>query len=160
VDPTLTASSISPELVSVLTTLSTHFSFLARALAPAVHRRVVRAVATALQTHLWDYVLARNSFSLAGARQFHGDMAELWNACGGREMLRLQEACTLLTLPTVQPEGDADGAQTLLLADIVNPVFENNARAREAMEKLAIELLQTSEVRAVLQKRVEAFGSG
>lgn len=144
--------------MSVLSTLSSHFSFLSRAVAPAVYHRIIRSVATALQAYLWDYVLTRNSFSLAGARQFHGDMTELWNACGGREMARLREACTLLALPVTKQEGEEDGAQ-LLLRDVVKPVFEDNDKAREVMKRLPVETLQVSEVRAVLQRRVEAFGS-
>ena len=55
-------------------------------------------------------------------------------------------------------EGEEDGAQ-LLLRDVVKPVFEDNDKAREVMKRLPVETLQVSEVRAVLQRRVEAFGS-
>lgn len=158
-DPSHSASSISPELVSALSTLSTHLSFLSRALAPVVYHRIIRAVAAALQTYIWDYVLTRNTFSLAGARQFASDMTDLSNSCGGwREMVRLREACTLLTLPLVRLEEDEEGTQ-LLLKDVVRPVFEDNNKARAVMMKLALENLQVGEVRMVLQKRVEAFGS-
>jgi hypothetical protein len=150
-------SAISPELSSALTLLSSFTAFLTRTLSPAVTRRIILASAAALQGFLWDNVLMRNSFSLAGGRQFTRDCAELWMLCGDEAgMPRLREAGVLLSLGEdgLEPE---DG---LGLRQVVKPVFEDNAKARECMAKLGVGVLTVQEVRGVLQRRVEAFGSG
>jgi hypothetical protein len=69
-------------------------------------------------------------------------------------MPRLREAGVLLSLGE---EGTEDG---LGLREVVNLVFEDNTKARECMAKLGVSALTVQEVRGVLQRRVEAFGSG
>lgn len=149
------ASSTSPELIAFLSALQTHLSFLRRTLSPTVFRRCFRSVANSLQTYLWDYVIARNTFSFAGGSQFARDMNEVWRVFGdGGEatMGRVAEACVLLALPV---EGDSEKT----LRGVVKPAFEDNAKARECMAKLGIKELAVGDVRGVLQRRVEAFGS-
>jgi hypothetical protein len=148
-------SAISPELSSALTLLSSFTTFLTRTLSPVVTRRIILASAVALQGFLWDNVLARNTFSLAGGRQFTRDCAEVWKLCGGEAgMPRLREAGVLLSLGE---DGLEDG---LGLRQVVKPVFEDNTKARECMAKLGVDVLTVQEVRGVLQRRVETFGSG
>jgi len=148
-DPTTTPA-VSPELLSALTVMGTHSAFLQKTLATAVFRRVHRATVKVLQAYLWDYVVVRNTFSLAGGRQFARDAGELLPEVGGGE--RVREVCMLLILP-VEREGEG-----WTLGDVVAPVFEDNNKAREVMGKLGISALGVGEVREVLKRRVEAFG--
>ncbi|KAA8892947.1 TIP-1 family-domain-containing protein [Sphaerosporella brunnea] len=147
-------AAISPELSSPLTLIASFTAFLQRTLSPAVTRRIIRTSASALQSFLWDNVLLRNSFSLAGGRQFARDCAEVWVLCGGEAaMPRLREAAVLLLLGLGDHEEDV-----MKLRDVVKPVFEDNIKARECMGKLGVSTLTVQEVRGLLQRRVEAFG--
>ena len=166
---TSTASlpTISPELVPALTLLSTHTSFLHRTLAPAVYRRIVRSTNRQLQSYLWDYVVLRHTFSLAGGSQFARDVGELFAVhgdAGGGGAERVKEACILLTLAPAnetQQQGGGEGegkvGGRVALDEVVRPVFEDNHKAREAMAKLGIRVLGVGEVREVLKRWVEAF---
>ena len=92
-------------------------------------------------------------FSYAGGSQFARDMHEVWRVLGdGGEnaMAKVAEACILLTLPV-------EGGERVL-RDVVKPVFADNVQARECMGKLGIKELAVSDVRNILQRRVEAFG--
>jgi hypothetical protein len=71
--------------------------------------------------------------------------------------MKLSEAGTLLSL------GDGGGEEEeglVGLREVVKPVFEDNVKAREMMAKLGVVALSVNEVRGVLHRRVEAFGSG
>lgn len=165
----LSLPTVSPELMPALTLLSTHTSFLHRTLAPAVYRRVVRGTNRQLQSYLWDYVILRHTFSLAGGRQFARDAGELfavhgYAGSGGAE--RVEEACILLTLAPAKQQQGVDGGEgggegqpggRGTLDEVVKPVFEDNRKAREAMARLGIRVLGVGEVREVLKRRVEAF---
>ncbi|KAI5820175.1 TIP-1 family-domain-containing protein [Pyronema omphalodes] len=148
-DPAIT--DISAELVSALTTISQSLDFLQRAISPVAYRRITRAIATSVQNYIWDYLLSRQLFSLAGACQFARDVQELWGI--STDMPRLREATVLLTLPVEAKEGE------VALRDVVKPVFEDNVSARDMMNTMGIVTLQVGEVRTVLQRRIEAFGS-
>lgn len=169
---TVSLPTVSPELVPALTVLSTHTSFLHRTLAPAVYRRIVRGMNRQLQSYLWDYVVLRHAFSLAGGRQFARDVGELFAVhgdAGGGGAERVKEACILLTLAPAneaqqqqgvdggggEGEGQPGGRGTL--DEVVKPVFEDNRKGREAMARLGIRVLGVGEVREVLKRRVEAF---
>ncbi|KAL2356241.1 TIP-1 family-domain-containing protein [Cryomyces antarcticus] len=101
------ALAVTAELDVTLSLLSTHLSFLVRALAPAPLRRIVRAVCATLQTWIWDHVLTRHAFSAQGARQLAADVAALCSVIDGVAgaelgrvgMARLAEGVQLLGLP-------------------------------------------------------------
>ncbi|TKA62946.1 hypothetical protein B0A49_10205, partial [Cryomyces minteri] len=101
------ALAVTAELDTTLSLLSTHLSFLVRALAPAPLRRIVRAVCAAIQTWIWDHVLTRQAFSAQGARQLAADVAALCSVIDGAAgaelgrvgMARLAEGVQLLGLP-------------------------------------------------------------
>jgi hypothetical protein len=72
-------------------------------------------------------------------------------------MPRLREAGVLLSLA----EDGLDPKDGLGLREVVKPVFEDNTKARECVATLGVgSALTVQEVRGVLQRRVEAFGSG
>ncbi|RPA89814.1 hypothetical protein L873DRAFT_1822137 [Choiromyces venosus 120613-1] len=156
-DPS-TPNTISPEMVQPATATNTFLSFLFKTVAPAVFKRVYRKFAAGIQAYLWDNVLMRNQFSLAGGKQFTTDVGELWNVSGryiedpGASMKRLKAACVLLTLEDEQVEGKIG------LKEVVQRVFEDNEKARGVLEELGlVGCVSTSEARGVLQRRVEAW---
>ena len=108
------------ELDVTLQLLSTNLAFLARCLAEAPLRRIVRQLTLSIQNHLWDHVLMRNSFSSSGAAQFTRDVATIWEVVdrylgagqGEAGMRKLREALTLLSLPIKSKKGNIlDGAE-------------------------------------------------
>jgi hypothetical protein len=73
---TTPGSTLAPslELASALRTLSSELSFLSRALAPAPLMRITRHVLLSIQTYMWDNIIMRNSFSMAGVSQLSIDV--------------------------------------------------------------------------------------
>ncbi|CUS14102.1 unnamed protein product [Tuber aestivum] len=156
-DPS-TPSTISPEMVQPATATNTFLSFLFKSVAPAVFKRIYRKFAAGIQNYLWDNILMRNQFSLAGGKQFTTDVGELLNISGRYiedpegSMKRVRAACLLLTLEDGQEE------VKLGLKEVVHRVFEDNDKARGILEELGlVGCVNTSEVRGVLQRRVEAW---
>lgn len=145
-------------MVQPATTTNTFLSFLFKAVAPAVFKRVYRKFAAGIQAYLWDNILMHNQFSLAGGKQFTADIDEMWNVSrryiGDPEasMKRVKAACVLLTLEEGQEEGK------LGLKEVVQRVFEDNEKARVILEELElVGCVSISEARGVLQRRVEAW---
>lgn len=62
------------DLASGLRTLSSEISFLSRVLALAPLRRITRQLLLSIQVFIWDNILMRNSFSMAGASQLCTDV--------------------------------------------------------------------------------------
>jgi hypothetical protein len=112
------------DLTPAIRTLSSNVSFLARALGSAPLRRITRQVLLATQTHIWDQVLMRHTFSAAGASQLASDVDHLCSVVDGalgqqrtvgagyqgeskRVIRRLGEGLTLLTL-RIKSQGRTD----------------------------------------------------
>ena len=162
-------SSISPaltaELDATVQQLDDFLSFLANVLAKAPLRRVVRQIALAMQTFLWDHVLLRYTFSSAGTAQFQRDVEAIWETIdrslgegqGQMGMRKLREALMLLSLPLTDEvqakERKMEGGLGLL--EVEKRIFQSNESGREVLEELGLETLSESEARHVLGRRVE-----
>ena len=126
---TSAGGSISAELDPTLRLLTEYFGFLSKAVGKNPLRRISRQVCHTIQNCIWDSVLARHSFSTAGATQLAADVGAIcahidrYVGAGHAEtgMRRLLEGVTLVGLPVrseiqrVQPsrsgeEDDEDGA--------------------------------------------------
>lgn len=159
IDLDRTDTTISPEFVPAVATLNTFLAFLSKTLATAVFRRVFRKLGAGVQSWMWDYVITRNQFSSAGGKQFATDVSEMWNICSryvedpAASMKKLKDACILLTLPTSTDEAGS----TPSLKEVVKAVFEDNDKARAVLVRLELVNVSVSDVRAVLQRRVEAW---
>lgn len=149
------------ELDGLLTTLSTHFTFLAKALGKVPLRRIARAATQAIDTTLFDQVLLRRSFSAAGAAQFASDIETIKYTtskyCGAEVaefgLLHVFEGARLVGLP-VNLDGD-DGAGMGLWA-VERKMFEASGdEARACLENLGFQRLGVAEGRKVLARRVE-----
>ena len=126
-------------------------------MAPPIFERIFRKFTAGIQTWLWDYVVMRNQFSLAGGKQLATDISEFWNIfaryVGDPEVLtkKLKAACILLTLE------DGNEGRTGF-KEVVQALFEDNEHARGMLEELNLaKSISTNEARAVLQRRVEAW---
>lgn len=167
--------SITAELDATVQQLSSSLSFLSAALAPVPLRRITRQVSLAMQTFLWDHVLVRNTFSTSGIAQFTRDVSALWEVVdrylgdgqGELGMMRLKEALVLLGLPAgdkVRQEGDEIGndgdagrgaGTTLGLWEVEKRIFRSNESGREVLEELGLAVLNESDARSVLERRID-----
>ncbi|KAB2575760.1 RAD50-interacting protein 1 [Lasiodiplodia theobromae] len=172
--PHSTATTITAELEPLLAYLTSSLSFLARALARAPLRRIVRAACRAVEQGLWDGILMRHSFSTAGAAQLAADLAAIgevvdrWagEGCAASGLRKVREGVALLGLPVKGRGGgggggdssgdEEEGVQRVLsLWEVEKRVFADNEQAREVLEELGLECLTEAEARSVLEKRVE-----
>lgn len=161
---------ISAELDSTMQLLQSYLVFLESALAQAPLRRITRQVTLSVQTYLWDHVLMRYTFSLAGSRQFERDVQGIWEIVdryvgagqGEMGMRRLAEGLVLLRIPSGSREegnGDTEGEGKLLrLGDVEESLFRSNESGREILEELGLEVLSESEARSVVERRVDLDG--
>jgi RAD50-interacting protein 1 len=149
------------ELDSLLATLSTHFSFLSKALGKVPLRRIARATTQTIDTILFDQVLLRHSFSSSGAAQFFSDISTIKftiaKFCGGEVadfgLLHVTEGARLVGLPV---EAEAGG---LGLWAVEKRMFEaSGEEARGCLEELGFQRLGVAEGRKVLARRVEVSG--
>ncbi|KAG8529213.1 uncharacterized protein KY384_005848 [Bacidia gigantensis] len=160
-------SSLAPtaELDATVQYLNENVSFLAKVLAQAALRRIVRQVTLAIQSFLYDNVLLRYVFSIAGVAQYKRDVEvvlstiDRWVGDGQAQsgMRRLNDALTLLDLP-VQAGGGADNSLEkvdLGLWEVEERLFVNNESAREILQELGLDYLSESEARNVLRRRIE-----
>lgn len=167
--------SITAELDATVQQLSSSLSFLSAALAPVPLRRITRQVSLAMQTFLWDHVLVRNTFSTSGIAQFTRDVSALWEVVdrylgdgqGELGMMRLKEALVLLGLPAgdkARQEGDEIGndgdagrgaGTTLGLWEVEKRIFRSNESGREVLEELGLQVLNESDARSVLERRID-----
>ncbi len=112
------ASSLSPtaEIDPLLGYLGRTLGFLARALASAPLRRITRSVVATISSTLWDTVLSRYRFSIAGAAQLRADLAAVCHVVnkpvgpGVAEsgLRKCLEACQLIGLPIKGGKGELD----------------------------------------------------
>lgn len=146
------------ELDSLLTILSTHFSFLSKALGKVPLRRIARATTATIDTILFDQVLLRHSFSSAGAAQFASDIAtikySISKICGAEVaefgLLHVSEGARLVGLPVEADEGGMG------LWAVEKRMFEaSGEEARGCLEELGFQRLGVAEARKVLARRVE-----
>ena len=163
-------TALTAELDGPIRLLDEYFSFLSKALGKAPIRRIGRNVAQSIQAYLWDNVLARHSFSTAGALQFVVDVEGLWSVldryidagAGRSAMKRLHEGLTLLSLPTKGEVSaqedlgeDEKGQRTWGLFEVERRVFMNNEEARVVLEEMGLEALTENDARTALEKRIE-----
>ncbi|MCJ1311402.1 RAD50-interacting protein 1 [Agyrium rufum] len=169
----LASLAITAELDNTVQQLSTYFAFLAKVFAQAPLRRIARHVAHSLQSFFWDSILMRYSFSTYGGAQLKRDVSALWeimdrylgNGYGGLSMRKLAEGMELLTMDLVYSDengGDTEAddpsqqEQTReAVQDVEKRMFRDNESAREVLEELGMEVLNESEARNVLEKRIE-----
>ncbi|KAE9986810.1 hypothetical protein EG327_004112 [Venturia inaequalis] len=146
------------ELDSLLTTISTHFSFLSKALGKVPLRRIARATTSTIDTILFDQVLLRHSFSSAGAAQFASDINtikfSISKFCGAEVaefgLLHVCEGARLVGLPVEAEEGGMG------LWAVEKKMFEaSGEEARGCLEELGFQRLGVAEGRKVLARRVE-----
>ncbi|KAF2758217.1 RINT-1 family protein [Pseudovirgaria hyperparasitica] len=173
--PTTTTTA---ELDTTLHTLRESFTFLARAVAQAPLRRVVRQVLASLQTALWNGVLVKHTFSTAGAAQLGADVASICRvvdlAVGGgggggstgssavaeSGLRKLREGVLLLGLPFRSGGGSGgdsseEAASGLGLWQVEKRLFADNEQARGVLEELGLEVVGEAEARSVLGRRIE-----
>lgn len=160
-----TSFALTAELDGTIQFLGENLSFLAKVLAQAPLRRIVRQLVLAIQTFLWDSVLMRYTFSVSGITQFTRDTEAVWDTIGrwvgNRQgevgMRRLKEALVLLNLPETGEEGSsAVGNGTGPgLWEVEKRVFRDNESAREVLEELDLQVLSESDARNVLERRID-----
>lgn len=156
------AQSQTAELDGPVRLLEEYLSFLARALGTSALRRVVRQVGVSAQQYIWDNVLLRHTFSTAGAAQLAADIKGMCFVFdrytgprqGSRSLAKLVEGVRLLSLPTETSQDEA-GGQVPGLWDVERRMFASNEGAREVMEELEMGLLNESEAREVLKRRLD-----
>ena len=152
-------------LDSTQTYLAEHLSFLSKVLTSASLRRIGRQTILAVQSFLWDKVLARKVFSTAGAAQFRRDIESIISTCNRclgngqaeRGMGRLKEALVLLELPDEHLEEGSEGEDGVEIGlwEVERRIFEGNESARQTLEELGLVSLNASDARDVLRRRVE-----
>jgi hypothetical protein len=166
------------ELDNLLSTLSSHFGFLAKALGKVALRKVARSAAMTVDTILFDQILLRHSYSAAGALQFSSDITAILSTFekfvgkGVAEfgLRRVSEGSALVGLPILGSKKDADsqkdedgdesmedgGKARLGLWQVEKRMFEaSGEEARHCLEELGFERLSVAEGRKVLARRVE-----
>lgn len=157
--------SLTAELDATVQQINDYLSFLSKVLAQVPLRRILRQVALALQSFLWDHVLMRYTFSTSGIAQFQRDIEIIWETMdrwlgegqGERGMLRLKESLVLLGLPVKGEESEENRDENVGLGlwEVEKRVFRNNESGREVLDELGLEMLSESEARHVLERRIE-----
>lgn len=169
-DTTSAQLAISAELDNTIQLLQSYLSFLVNALAQAPLRRITRQVMLSMQSYLWDHVLMRYTFSTTGAQQFERDVRGILETVdryvgagqGEMGMRRLGEGIVLLRLQNGEAksggaeagEGEVDG-MSFGLGNVEERLFRSNESGREVLEELGLEVLNESEARSVLERRVD-----
>jgi hypothetical protein len=138
-------------------------SFLNRALAYSIFRKIWRQVFSNLQALLFDQVLIKQEFTSLGAARFMADINAIHSvveSCIGpgrssvsadsMGMPKLKEGIQLLNLPLEGPEGK------LNLKSAYDDIFESEQKAKATLAQLGFNRLSPYEARLILQHRVEA----
>ena len=161
---TSTPLALTAELDAAVQYLDTNLSFLFDIFSQASLRRIGRQVTLAAQSFMWDSVLMRYTFSVAGTAQFKRDIEVIcatinkWLGQGQAEygMRRLKEALVLLELPMQTDDSEnVDSGSGLGFWDVEERLFQNNESAREVLEELGVEVLSGTDARGTLSRRVE-----
>jgi len=162
------------ELDALLSTLTTHFGFLAKALAPVPLRRVARITVQTIDQQIFEQVILRHSFSASGALQLSADLAAikvvLQKYVGGgvaeSGFTRLDEAIGLLGIPVrgsrnaqeeEEHEKDISGEKKWGLWEVEKRLFQSGGEESKAflVDELSIERLSVADARKVLARKVE-----
>ena len=107
----------SSSLDHALQVISTQLGFLVTVLGVASLNRIVRQVCLVVEKEVYDNILLRHSFSLAGVAQLRCDVLALQTTINSashiagiaqKGMPKLQQALVLVGLPTGIPEGDVE----------------------------------------------------
>jgi hypothetical protein len=135
-------------------------SFLNRALAYSVFRKIWREVFSDLQTLIFEQVLIKQEFTSLGAARFMADINAIHSVVDsctspgrspdGMGMPKLKEGIQLLNLPLEASEGK------LNLKSAYEEIFQSEKKATETLTKLGFSMLSQYEARLILQHRVEA----
>ncbi|KAF2400061.1 hypothetical protein EJ06DRAFT_562428 [Trichodelitschia bisporula] len=156
-----------PELDNLLTTLSTHFEYLAKALGAAPLHRVARKTAHAIDNQLFEHVLLRREFSAAGAGQFGADvqavrgcLVKLVSVAVGEGLRRVVEGAWLVGLEGGRGEEGDDGGDggKVTLWGVEKRIFGDGEEARVCLGELGLVRVGVTEARKVLARRVELSG--
>ena len=157
--------SLTAELDATVQQINDYLSFLSKVLAQVPLRHILRQVALALQSFLWDHVLMRYTFSTSGIAQFQRDIEIIWETMdrwlgegqGEIGMLRVKESLVLLGLPVKGEESEENRDENVGLGlwEVEKRVFRNNESGREVLDELGLEMLSGSEARHVLERRIE-----
>ncbi|KAL9611826.1 MAG: hypothetical protein Q9167_003553 [Letrouitia subvulpina] len=157
---TVASLALTAELDDTLQRLDSYFKFLRNALSQAPLKHIARQIASAIQMTLWDKLLMRYQFSSTGVIRLVRDIGAICNVInryageGQAEMgiRKLREALVLLGLPGATPNGSS---QQWTLNEVEEKVFASNESGREILEELGLEVINESEARAVLERRVD-----
>ena len=166
-----------PDLTPAIRVLSANATFLAGALGSAPLHRIIRHVLLSVQSHLWNNVLLRHTFSAAGASQLASDVEHICSVVDSalghhhnysssfssrRVMRKLGDGLTLLCLRITRQSGPVEQDSNVLIAEKAlglweaeKRLFANNESAREVLTELELDNLTEAEARAVLERRVE-----
>ncbi|KAB8659313.1 hypothetical protein FH972_026202 [Carpinus fangiana] len=149
-----TSLSVSPDLASLLSTLSTDFAFLRKAIAPLPMRRITRSVGRSIESYIWDRIILANKFTMTGATQLATDVAAVEARLGydSASMRRCHDALSLLGLKEKPEDGEVG------LWDVDKRLFADNESAREMLEELCLDNINENDARKVLRRRAEVGG--
>jgi RAD50-interacting protein 1 len=172
--PTSSAQPLSPtaELDTLISSLSTLFAFLAKALAPLPLRRIARQAVQTIDHQLLDQVLLRHSFSTAGATQLAADVNAIRSvldryvggAVGEWGLGRCSEAVKLLSVPVKGSRGEVDDGtgddgkkREWGLWEVERHLIGSGGdEAREFLiNEMGIERLSVTDARKILSRKVE-----
>ena len=154
----------SPDLQGAIHVLSQGFGFLAKALAAAPLRRVVRAVTEMGDDFIFDRVVLAKDFSLQGAKQMSVDVGALLKSMGGAlgrkagvvRLRRTEEGLQLLSLPVEKQKGQYESEdEAMTLWSVERRLFATNEDARNVLADMGCVSLNEGEARRVLRCRVE-----
>ena len=161
----LSSLALTAELDATVQQLSEYLSFLSKVLAQVPLRRIVRQLTLAMQAFLWDHVLMRYTFSTGGIAQYRRDVEAIWETMdrwlgegqGRMGMRKLKEALDLLSLPVKSGKADKTDEEvgSLGLWEVEKRVFRSNESARDVLDELGLEVLEGSDARSVLERRIE-----
>ncbi len=156
---------LTAELDTTVQQLNEYLSFLSKVLAQAPLRRIVRQLALAIQSFLWDRVLMQYTFSSSGIAQYRRDVEAIWETMdrwlGDRQgeigMRKLKEGLTLLALPVKSKDVETDEQEDadLDLFEVEKRVFRSNESGRAVLDELGLGVLSETDARNVLERRIE-----
>lgn len=148
------SSLTSHQLQKPLALLTTLFGYIQSVASAPILHKVFRAVASRIETYIWDHVLVRSNFSKRGALQFARDMWEIWGKCAAftsrpeQGTRRLWDAVHILTIGTkdAQEEEQQKAEQEVLTAIQGGKIDE--------MRKGGVRTLSLTEARNIVSRRL------
>ncbi|OLL21901.1 RAD50-interacting protein 1 [Neolecta irregularis DAH-3] len=158
---------ISPELTKITNTIRTIVQFLEHALSQSKFLKIFLGVANELQQYFWDWVVMRNKFSVSGVGQLSRDISELTRTFGifflesESYFQRLQDACTLLSLPTKEDVNDS--STSVCFDDVVAMLMRDEKTGKheeteQVLSELGVKTIDLQLARQVLRQSVGFTG--